>query len=66
MKIDLSFECPICKGIHHVKVSAKEFKRFVRGDELVQDIFPSPKYTAIQREQIISSLCPACQKEIFG
>lgn len=55
--------CPFCGEVHTVSVKESDFCRY-RNGELVQRAFPY--LTATQREQIISGMCPECQKDIFG
>lgn len=61
----MAFVCPICKNEHSVKVNFTDWDRYLNG-ALAQNAFPSPLYTATERESIISGLCPDCQKKIFG
>ena len=59
----LSRQCPCCGATHKVYVSANSLKDYKNG-ALAQVAFPTLSPT--EREQIISGLCPACQKSVFG
>lgn len=63
MLIELTFTCPFCGKTHSVNAKAEEIKAYNAG-ALVQDAFVS--LNATEREQIISHICPECQKDIFG
>lgn len=60
--IELDFECPICHCPHSVEVDYRDFISWQKGT-LVQKAFPYLE--AEEREQIISNICPECQKDIF-
>lgn len=55
--------CPFCGEVHVVEVREADYCKY-RNGELVQKAFPY--LTATEREQIISGMCPECQKDIFG
>lgn len=55
--------CPFCRTHHKVKVNAKAYDRWMAG-ELIQHAMPD--LTPTEREQLISNLCPECQKKVFG
>ena len=55
--------CPFCGGEHFVKVALEDFVKWQCG-ELTQTAFPY--LNATEREQVISGMCPDCQKDIFG
>lgn len=55
--------CPFCGGEHSVKVALEDFVKWQCG-ELAQTAFPY--LNATEREQVISGMCPDCQKGIFG
>lgn len=59
------FHCPFCRKAHFTEARLEDYMLFKKG-VLAQEAFPSPMYTAEQREQFISGVCPDCQKEIFG
>lgn len=61
-KIILEIKCPFCKESHFVETAKEEYMNYCAG-ELAQNAFPN--LTSTEREQIISHLCPNCQKEIF-
>ena len=62
MKIKVEIQCPFCGTIHSVFVDADGFNAWANGT-LIQDALPG--LSATEREQIISCLCPDCQKDIF-
>lgn len=62
-KLVLEIYCPFCGAEHNVVVLESEYKAWNAG-ALAQDAFKSLNTT--EREQIISHICPTCQKEIFG
>ena len=55
--------CPFCRKGHHVEVNENAYYRWQEG-ELIQNAMPD--LTPTEREQLISNLCPDCQKIIFG
>lgn len=55
--------CPFCGCEHVVNVKAESVFAYECG-ELVQKAFPY--LNATEREQIVSGMCPDCQKDIFG
>lgn len=55
--------CPFCNTYHDVLVNEDAFILWQCGS-LIQDVMPD--LTPTEREQLISHLCPKCQKEIFG
>jgi hypothetical protein len=63
MKVELVMRCPMCDVEHSVEVGIRELENYENG-ALAQRAFP--KLSITEREQIISHLCPECQKKIFG
>lgn len=61
--LNLILTCPFCGAEHEVNVPFEGYLAWGNG-ELIQDALPM--LTATEREQLISNLCPTCQKEIFG
>ena len=59
----LDFFCPFCGDQHFVEVRLEDLANYECG-ELAQNAFPY--LTATEREQIISHICPECQKMVFG
>ena len=59
----LEMVCPFCGAEHNVKVSMNGWFAYVNG-ALAQNAFP--ELNATEREQIISNMCPDCQKDVFG
>lgn len=62
-RINLGMVCPFCGQIHEVRVLEASYVMY-RAGELAQNAFPY--LSATEREQIISHICPDCQKDIFG
>lgn len=62
MPIDVTCTCPMCGTEHFVVVDFDDLLLW-RNGELVQKAFPY--LSATEREQLISELCPECQKLIF-
>lgn len=61
--INLEMVCPFCGQVHSVKVSEASYAMYKAG-ELAQHAFPY--LSTVEREQIISHICPDCQEYIFG
>lgn len=61
--IVLELDCPFCGKTHYVETTLEELEAYEAG-ALAQDAFKS--LSATEREQIISNLCPDCQRKIFG
>lgn len=61
--VTISIDCPFCGNTHYVIVKEADYRRWQDG-ELVQKAFPY--LSATEREQLISQICPNCQKDIFG
>ena len=61
--IILDITCPFCGEVHSVRVAERGYHAWQSG-ELVQKAFPY--LSATEREQLISQMCPSCQKDIFG
>ena len=60
--IVLDFICPFCGDTHFVEVPLEELEAYEAG-ALAQNAFRS--LSATEREQIISHICPECQKMVF-
>jgi len=56
-------ECPFCGSVDSVWVNEEDYIKWQNG-ELVQEAFPY--LNSIEREMIISGMCPSCQKTLFG
>lgn len=63
MEIIIQSTCPFCGKTHAVEVEFTAYTAWLNG-ELIQNAMPN--LSATEREQLISGLCPACQKSIFG
>jgi hypothetical protein len=61
--MNLVMVCPFCSTKHNVEVKDSDVYKYIMGAP-IQRAFPY--LTATQREQIISDMCPDCQKRIFG
>lgn len=59
----IEITCPFCGAPHYVACSAEGFEAWQNG-ELIQNALP--ELTPTEREQLISRICPECQKSIFG
>lgn len=55
--------CPFCGKTHYVEAHFADYTLWCNG-ELAQNAFPY--LSATEREQMISGICPECQKKIFG
>lgn len=62
-EVVIEFRCPFCGEVHSVKCSESGYYNWASG-ELIQKALP--KLSATEREQLISNICPTCQKKIFG
>ena len=65
MKVELVGSCVFCGKQHSVIVEDYELEKYKAG-ALAQNAFPPAKYSATDREFIISGMCPKCQDSIFG
>lgn len=63
MRIDVAIICPFCGEDHAVEVDLAKFEAWQSG-ELIQNAMPD--LTFMEREQLISGLCPKCQVKVFG
>ena len=63
LNVKLELICPLCHNYHYVEVNEDDLYAWEDG-ELTQKAFPY--LSATEREQLISNLCPDCQKTIFG
>lgn len=61
--ITIEIVCPFCGTHHTVEVNEVDFQSWQSG-VLAQVAFPY--LSATEREQLISRICPTCQKDIFG
>ena len=55
--------CPVCGDLHSVQVDWRDLSAWSDFGVLAQDAFPY--LSATEREQLISHLCPECQKNFF-
>ena len=59
----ITLQCPFCGDYHDVAVNEIAYDNWM-GGELIQNAMPN--LTPTEREQLISHLCPSCQKKVFG
>lgn len=59
----VSQTCPFCGADHEVEVNFGEYLDWQNG-ECIQ--YAMPNHTPVEREQLISKMCPRCQVQIFG
>ena len=55
--------CPLCGKKHLVSVREKDYLAW-RNGTLIQKAMPY--LSAEQRDQLVTEICPHCQKKIFG
>lgn len=60
---EVTNRCPLCSNFHTVTVSYFRLRTMLEKNMNTQDAFPD--LSVVQREQLISGLCPECQKIIF-
>lgn len=60
--IKLEMICPFCGTTHYVRVEKSDYTKWVNG-ELAQKAFPY--LDSMEREQIVSHICPICQEDTF-
>jgi len=63
MRIDVAIICPFCGKDYAVDVNLAQYEAWQNG-ELIQNAMPD--LTPVEREQLISGLCPKCQAKMFG
>ena len=61
--VRIEITCPFCGATHYVEVAERDYNNWHSG-ELAQKAFPYLSTT--EREQLISYMCPKCQKSFFG
>ena len=61
--VTVNIQCPFCGKYHSVEVSTRGYALW-RAGELIQ--IAMPELSATKREQLISGICPSCQKSFFG
>ena len=64
LNTDVVLDCPFCGRTHWVTVNSRDFADWRNFNVLTQNAFPY--LSATEREQLISGLCPECQKGVFG
>ena len=55
--------CMLCGRRHEVEV---DWKAYIKWEEGMTIQNAMPNLTPTEREQLISHICPKCQKSIFG
>ena len=63
MRTNVVMTCTFCRKFHLVEVDLEQLEAW-RNGELIQNAMPD--LTPVEREQLISGLCPKCQAEMFG
>ena len=63
MRTNVAMTCAFCGKFHLVEVDLEQLEAW-RNGELIQNAMPD--LTPVEREQLISGLCPKCQAEMFG
>lgn len=63
MRINVEMRCPFCGEEHAVEVNLTQFEKWQNG-ELIQNAMP--ELSPMEREQLISNLCPKCQIKMFN
>lgn len=61
--ICIEMTCPFCGEHHKVLAKYEDYNRWLSG-KLIQNAMPY--MSATEREQLISKICPNCQRYIFG
>lgn len=61
--ITINCTCPFCHKAHFVEVDYRSYISWQNG-QLIQ--YAMPELTPTEREQLISGICPKCQKSIFA
>ena len=64
MKITIDLTCPFCGNAYSIEVERNDYFDWQFGGMLAQNAFPY--LNPIEREQLISRVCPKCQEKIFG
>ena len=62
--LDIIGDCVFCDEDWTVTVDETSLLSYIHGIATAQEAFP--QLTATERECMISGICPACQKKIFG
>ena len=60
-------QCSMCGQKSQIKLSEREleaYKRYLKGDELIQDCLPT--LNRVEREFLKSGYCTDCQELLFG
>lgn len=60
----INIKCNQCKKVFHFTITEEQYKQYISGEGLIQNIFPEiqPEY----RELFISQICPDCWNKIFS
>jgi hypothetical protein len=56
-------ECPVCGAVRQVMVNSEDYFAWRFEGKLAQDAFPY--LSRVEREAIISGICPTCWNEIL-
>jgi hypothetical protein len=57
--------CRRCGSPHEIDITKEQVQELILREKKIQDILPSPKYTAEDREMFLSKLCDGCWNLIF-
>ena len=64
MEKEVVLGCPLCGKRNSMPVDMKKYKRYMKGTELIQRVFP--ELNPVEREFIKTGCCVECQKMLFG
>lgn len=62
--LTVTITCPVCGRTHVVTVDEWGYYCWLYCGNLIQEALPD--LSATEREQLISGLCPDCQRSVFG
>ena len=57
-------ECPMCGAVRQVMVNSDDYFAWQYEGKHAQDAFPY--LSAVEREALISGICPTCWDKMFG
>jgi len=62
MNVVVDMDCPICHRTHRIAADQDGLSAWTSG-ELIQNALP--ELTVVEREQLITHLCPPCQIDVY-
>jgi predicted RNA-binding Zn-ribbon protein involved in translation (DUF1610 family) len=65
MMITVKMVCPMCGNEHEVVCDSVGYNEWILG-ELIQNTSLFTTLTDVQREQLITDLCPECIEEMYS